>query len=136
MRLLEKNTDVALLIVRLSVGLLMLLHGIAKITHGISFIEGMVTNAGLPAVFAYGVYIGEIVAPLFIIAGFRTRVAALVFVGNCVVAIALAHSGDIFSLTKHGGWAIELLGLYMFGALALMFSGGGKYAVSSKHILD
>lgn len=136
MNLLEKNTDTALLIVRLSIGLLMLLHGIAKVTHGISFIEGMVTNAGLPAVFAYGVYIGEIVAPLFIIAGFRTRAASLVFVGNCVVAIALAHSGDIFSLTKHGGWAIELLGLYMFGALALMFSGGGKYAASSKHILD
>ena len=136
MNILAKDTDKALLITRLTIGLLMLLHGIAKITHGIGFIEGMVTGAGLPAFFAYGVYVGEVLAPLMIIVGFRTRAAAILFVGNCVVAILLAHSGDLFSLTQHGGWKIELLGLYMFGALSLMFSGGGRYALSKDHILD
>lgn len=136
MKILEKNTDIALLIVRLAIGLMMLLHGVSKVNHGISGIEGMLTSKGLPSFFAYGVYVGEIVAPLFIIAGFRTRVAALIFVINCLVAVSLAHFSDIFTLAKHGGWAVELIALYGFGALALVFAGGGKYSASNQHVLD
>ncbi|MDU1891633.1 MAG: DoxX family protein [Dysgonomonas sp.] len=136
MKILDKNTDLGLLILRLSIGVLLLLHGIAKLVHGSDAIQQMLEAAGLPAFIAYGVYIGEIVAPLFIISGYATRLAAAIVVFNLIVAVLMAHSSDIFTLSETGGWAIELQGLYIFGALALVFTGGGKYALSDKHLWD
>lgn len=130
-----KNVNLGILIMRLSLGILMLLHGIAKL-NGIDGISGMLASKGLPTIFAYGVYVGEIIAPLLLIIGYRTRLAAIVFVVNCLVAILLAHSNDVFALTAHGGWKIELLGLYTFGALALVFTGGGSYSLSHKNSWD
>ncbi len=136
MKVLEKNIDLGLLILRISVGGLMLLHGISKLQHGAGFIEQVVLNAGLPSFVAYGVYVGEVIAPLLIIIGLCTRGAAAVFAFNCLVATLLVHSQTIFTLNEQGGWALELLGLYFLGAVALAFTGGGKYAVSSKYIWD
>lgn len=135
-KIFSRNTDLGLLILRLAVGILMLLHGIAKLQHGIGGIEALTEAAGLPSFVAYGVYVGEVIVPIFIILGFATRAAALVFAFNCFTAAMLAHAGDIFTLNATGGWSVELLGLFFFGALALVFTGGGKYALSSKHIWD
>lgn len=131
----KTNTNLGLLLIRFSVGALMLLHGIAKIGHT-SFIEGMLADKGLPTALAYGVYITEIVAPLLILIGFRTRLAAVAYVFGILFIIFLVHSQEVFTLNKNGGWAIELLGLYLFGALALFFTGGGKYSVSSSNYWD
>lgn len=136
MKILEKNNDLGLLVLRLSIGILMLLHGVSKMIYGIGFIEQVVIDAGLPQFIAYGVYVGEVLVPLFIIAGVATRAAALIFAGNCFVAAMLVHTGDLLTLTPQGGWGVELLGLFFFGAVALMFTGGGKYALSSKYIWD
>ena len=130
-----KNTDLGLLFVRIAVGALMLLHGIAKIGQT-TFIEGMLADKGLPAIMAYGVYLTEIVAPLLILLGFRTRLAAIAYVFGILFIIFLVHANAIFSLNENGGWAIELHGLYLFGAVALFFTGGGKYAVSSSNSWD
>lgn len=136
MKLLDKNVDLGLLAIRISIGVLMLLHGISKLINGIGFIENQVREAGLPAIVANGVYIGEIIAPLFIILGYGTRLAAGVLVINCIVAALLVHTSDLISLNAQGGWVLELLGLYFWGALALFFAGGGKYALSHKHLWD
>lgn len=132
---LTKNSDVGLLILRMAIGLLMLLHGIAKF-KGVSFIEGMLTAKGLPAFLAYGVYVTEIIAPLLLIIGYRTRLASVVYLLGVLTAIFLVHAKDIFALTPHGGWGIELLGLYLFGAVSLFFTGGGQYAVSTQSDWD
>lgn len=131
----KKNTDVGLLILRIAIGALMLLHGIAKL-KGVSFIEGMLAEKGLPSVLAYGVYITEIIVPVLIILGFRTRLASVIYVFGVLVAILLVHSGDVFSLTPQGGWAIELLGLYLFGSITLFFTGGGRIAISNNNKWD
>lgn len=136
MKYLEKNIDLGLLILRISIGGLMLLHGIAKLQHGAGFIEQVVVGAGLPSFIAYGVYLGEVIAPLFILFGYGTRAASVIFAGNCLVAALLVHSQDIFTLNEQGGWTVELLGLFFFGAVVLIFTGGGKYAISNKHIWD
>jgi putative oxidoreductase len=135
-KFLDRNNDLGILILRLSIGILMLLHGVFKLMNGIGPIEGQITGMGLPAFFAYGVYIGEVIAPALIILGLATRAGAIVMIINCIVAILMVHSADVFTLGAQGGWAIELLGLYMFGALALVFTGGGKYAVSTKYLWD
>ena len=131
----NKNTDLGLLILRITLGVLMLLHGIAKL-KGVSFIEGTLEDKGLPSFMAYGVYITEIIMPLLILIGYRTRLASAGYAFGVLFAIFLVHSGDIFTLTPHGGWGIELLGLYLFGAIALFFTGGGKMAISTKNKWD
>lgn len=131
----NKNLDFGLLILRLSIGVLMLLHGIAKIGH-LEGIEGLLEAKGLPSFFAFGVFITEIIAPLMIIIGYRTRIAAAIFALGAIVAILLAHSSDIFKLSEHGGWAIELIGLYLLGAITLFFTGSGKLSLTSKNKWD
>lgn len=119
------------LVIRLSLGVLMLFHGAAKILHpdSLGFIRSMLEGADLPGALAYGVYVGEVVAPLMIILGIYSRVGGLIVVVNMLFAIWLAHADDIFTLTEHGGWALELQGFYLFSGLALIFLGSGRYAV-------
>lgn len=119
------------LVLRLTVAILMLFHGVAKILHpaSLEFIGNSLSNIGLPAALAYGVYVGEIIAPLMVLSGFRCRIGALIIVVNMIFAIVLVHSGDLFSLTKHGGWTLELQGFYLFGALAIALLGSGRYAI-------
>ncbi len=131
----SKNNDLGLLILRVAVGALMLLHGIAKL-GGVAPIEGMLSGKGLPSFLAYGVYVTEIIAPLLILFGFRTRLASAVYISGTLFAFFLVHTSQLFSLNENGGWAIELLGLYFLGALALFFTGGGKLAVSTSNKWD
>ena len=125
-----RNDAVGKLVLRLTVGGLMLFHGVAKILHpgSLEFISGSLANAGLPSALAYGVYIGEVLAPLMVIAGFHTRIGGLIVVVNMLFAILLVHMGDLFSLTQHGGWAIELQAFYLLGGLAVALLGSGKFA--------
>ena len=136
--MINKNTDIAFLIIRMTIGLLMLMHGWEKIQHGVSFLEELLASKGIPSFIAYGVYLGEVLAPILIIIGFRTRLAAITFAFTTVFALLVAHPEYVFSLNTHGhgGWAAELLGLYTIGAISLFFTGAGKYALSSTNKWD
>ena len=116
------------LLLRLTLGALMLLHGIGKLTGGIDPILGMVAKAGLPAAFGYLVYVGEVLAPLLLIAGAWTRAAAIVIAINMVVAVALVHGAQLATLTPNGGWALELQGFYLATALAIALLGAGRFS--------
>ena len=61
--------DTGKLILRLTLGILILLHGIFKLRHGIDGIQGMVAGMGMPAFVAYGVFAGEVLGPLLLIVG-------------------------------------------------------------------
>jgi putative oxidoreductase len=132
----QTNLNIALLLLRNVLGILMLFHGIAKLNHGVDGIGNMLAEKGIPSFVAYGVLIGEVVAPILMIIGYRTKLAAMVFSFTMLVAALLAHSGDIFSLTEHGSWGIELQGLYFFGGIVLILTGAGKFAVSKKNKWD
>lgn len=122
------STDAAKLILRLTLGVLLLFHGWSKVTGGIDFIVGLVQNNGLPGFMAYLVYVGEVLAPLFLLAGAYTRVAAALVIGNMVVALLLVHTADIFALNQTGGWAIELQVFYLMTAIVILMLGSGKYS--------
>lgn len=124
------NADSGKLIVRLTVGGLMLFHGVAKIIHpaSLDFISGMLSANSLPGFLVYGVYIGEVVAPLMVIAGYQARIGGLLMGINMLFALFLAHSGDIFSLSAHGGWSIELQMFYLLSSIAVVFLGSGRLA--------
>jgi putative oxidoreductase len=121
--------DLGKLILRLTVAILLLLHGVAKILGGVGGISGMLQGIGLPGELAYGVYVGEVAAPLLVIIGFYARIAALVMALNMVAAVYLAHLEDIFALGRGGGWAIELQAFFLFTALAVALIGPGRFSV-------
>ncbi len=124
------SPDVGKLILRLTVGVLMLFHGVAKIMHpeSLGFINGMLVANSLPGFLAYAVYIGEVIAPLMLIVGYQARIGALIIAINMLFALFLAHTGDFFSLTEHGGSAIELQLFYLLSAVAVVFLGSGRLA--------
>jgi putative oxidoreductase len=124
--------DIGKLILRLTLGLLMLLHGIAKIKGGVGFLTPMLAGIGLPAWVSYGAYVGEVVAPIMLIVGFLARTGAFLIFANMVFAIVLVHVPELFTLGKQGGWALELQGFYLFTALALIFLGPGRYAITRR----
>jgi putative oxidoreductase len=122
--------DAGKLLLRLTVGGLVLLHGVAKVIGGPDYIVGVVEKAGLPGSFGYAVYLGEVVAPLALILGVWTRIAALVVAANMAVAVALVHMHELFALSRTGGWALELQGMFFFTALAVAMIGPGRYALT------
>ena len=123
------TNDGGKVILRVTLGVLILFHGISKILHGAGFITGLVAKAGLPPALGYLVYVGEVIAPLMLVFGVWTRLAALVVAINMIVAIVLVHVPQLFTLSNTGGWALELQGMYLASALAIVFLGAGKYSV-------
>ncbi len=126
------HPDFAKLLLRLVFGGLMLFHGFFKITHGVEWIKPMLAAHGLPTLFAYGAYIGEVIAPLLIIVGLFTRVAGLIYAINLVFAVVLVVSGQFYKTTDVGAWALETEALYFFGGIVIMLLGAGKFSLSNK----
>ncbi|MGB9095320.1 DoxX family protein [Erwinia sp.] len=126
---LTDHPDLGKLVLRLTFGILLLFHGEFKVIHGVGWIATLLKAHGLPGFVAYGAYIGEIVAPIMIIIGLMTRPAAFVIAVNLVVATLLVKTGAIWGRTNVGAWALEGEALYLFGAVAIMFLGAGKYAL-------
>ena len=124
--------DFGKLIIRVTLGFLVLLHGIHKLSHGVSQIEQMLQGAGFPAFLAYAVYLGEVLGPLLLILGYYSRIGAGLVAINMMVAIALVHQGELFQLTQQGGWMLELQGMYLFTAIGLFFTGAGRIAFRSR----
>ena len=122
--------DTAKLVLRLCLGVLMLFHGVAKIAGGPAGIIGLVEKAGLPGALGYGVYIGEVVAPLLLIVGLWSRAAAAVIAINMVFAVFLVHRGELLTLNNSGGWVLELQGFYFVTALAVMLLGAGRFSAA------
>ncbi|MES2529734.1 MAG: DoxX family protein [Pseudomonadota bacterium] len=126
------SDDTGKLVLRVALGVLILLHGIAKLSSGVGFISGMLVSHGLPAALAYLAYIGEVVAPVLIIVGVFTRPAALVIAINMLFAFGLVHMKDLTAITKTGGWALELQGMYLFGAIAVALLGAGAFSLGGR----
>ena len=118
------------LLLRLAVGGLLIFHGIAKIKNGIGWMAGPLSGLGLPAFVGYGVYVGEVVAPIFLMLGKWTRIAGLVVAFNMLSAIIIALRGQMFTLNRGGGWAIELELMFLLGGIVIFLLGSGKYSVS------
>ena len=109
----QTSEDLGKLLLRIAMGVLILFHGVSKLLHGLDAVSGAVAAAGLPALVAYGVYLGEVVAPILLLLG----------------AFALVHYTQIATLGVGGGWALELQGIYLLTALAIALLGAGRFSV-------
>ncbi|QIL20012.1 DoxX family protein [Thermomonas sp. HDW16] len=124
--------DLAKLVLRVALGLLILLHGIAKLRHGLGPIEQMVVTHGMPSFLAYGVLVGEVLAPIMLLLGVYARIGAALIAINMLFAFALVHMGQLGQLNDQGGWALELQGMYLVTALAITLLGPGRYAINQR----
>jgi putative oxidoreductase len=123
--------EVGKLILRLTVGILMLFHGTAKILNpsALDAMGSQLASNGWPAYVAYGVYFGEILAPLMIIVGVFSRIGGLLVAIDMVFAILMGHTAQLLTLSKSGGWAVELQGFYLLCGIAIFFLGSGTMAM-------
>ncbi len=125
------NESTGKLILRVTLGVLILLHGIAKLMNGIDWLDGMLANAGLPGFLKYGVFVGEVLAPLAVIAGFYSRIGAWVIAVNMLFAFGLAHGAELLAL-DNGALKLEVQYMFFFSAIALALIGPGRYAFNQK----
>lgn len=118
-----KNIDIALLIARVAVGLLMLTHGLPKIellqSDPTSFVDFMGIGSTLSLVLAIA---AEVLCSVLIIFGLGTRFAVIPLIITMLVTVSVVHGSDPF--------ASKEMGLhYLLGYLMLLLMGSGKYSL-------
>jgi putative oxidoreductase len=127
-----KSDDTGKLILRLVLGILVLLHGIAKLRGGVAGISVLLQAHGLPGALAYLSYFGEVVGPLLLIVGVYSRVGGAFIVINMLFAFGLVHISQLSTFTDQGGWKLELQAMYLFAAAAVVFLGAGRFSLGGK----
>ena len=115
-----------LLILRLSIGTMLIHHGYEKTADIQNFADAFVRPIGIPfpILASYIAAYSEIYGSWLLIAGLLTRFAALSIVGTIGVAIYHAIVTAGFNI-----YLLELLVLYMGGALCILLLGGGDFAI-------
>ena len=126
------EANLGALVLRVTVGGLFLLHGVSKMTHGVEGMQAMLGSHGIPGFVAYGVFVGEVLAPLLLILGVAMRSSAAAITITMLMAVYLVHSGDVFTIGDHGEYALELQLLYAVGAIAAALMGPGRWAVPTR----
>ncbi|WP_189452204.1 DoxX family protein [Cognatilysobacter bugurensis] len=124
--------DIAKLLLRVTLGALVLLHGIAKLNGGMGHIVRMVEAQGWPGFIGYFVLLGEVLGPLMVLTGFHARIGALLVAINMLVAVYLVHLGDLGRFTGQGGWALELQAMFFASAVVIALVGPGGYSVNQR----
>jgi putative oxidoreductase len=124
----DRRTDLAALVLRLTLGTVLVAHGLMKVivftpAATVAFFE----KIGLPGPLASVTIVAELVAGAALIVGYRTRVFALA-VAPILFGSAYPHlaNGWVFS-APGGGWEYSIfLG---FVAIAAALLGDGRYAL-------
>lgn len=137
-KLISTTDDVALMIVRIGLGVVFFPHGMQKLLgwyggYGFSGTLGFFTeNLHIPVVFAVLAILAEGLGSLGLITGLFTRVAAFGVTVNMIVAVWMMHFQHGFFMNWFGnqkgeGYEYHLLVIAM--GIALMIAGGGKWSV-------
>ena len=120
--------DIGKLILRCAVAALLLFHGIAKMKHGVAWMAGPLAAHHLPFALAYGAYVAEVLAPILLIIGVFTRIAALAIMFDMCMAVVLVLWPKFFTVNMGGGWSVELEMFFLLGALSVFFLGAGRFS--------
>ena len=124
MRYLDRLQPIALLVLRVVLGVVMIVHGYGKVFGGISHHVESVSRLGLPGWLAYPSAAAEFLGGILVIVGLFTRVAALAILIDMVVAIWKVHWKN--GLTAPHGYEFPLALTAI--AFALIFFGAGPIA--------
>ena len=117
--------SLGLLILRLSIGIMLIHHGYEKLANIDNFAEAFVKPLHLPfpILLSYLAAFSEVVGSWLLITGLLARGGGLLIAGTASVGIYHALVTTGFNI-----YLLELLVLYMGGALCVTFNGAGEYA--------
>ena len=122
----KASIDFGLLLMRVGFSVGMMTHGYGKFLKVIqgNFEFGDPIGIG-PTFSLILAAIGEFIAPILIILGWKTRLAAIFPSLTMLVAFTIAHDGDPFSRK-------EKAFVYLIAYLTLYFTGPGKYSLDKE----
>lgn len=121
----SNNMDIALLIGRISIALLMLVHGIPKIAGFAETPVQFMSVMGLGAEISLGLAVfAEVFCSILVLLGLRTRLAVIPLIITMLVAVFMVHGDDPFIKQEMG---LHYLLVYVM----LFFTGSGKYALDT-----
>ena len=119
----SKDSSLALTVLRVGVSALMLVHGIPKISRLFESPIEFPDPIGLgPTISLILTLIGEVVAPVLIIIGWKTRLAAVPALITMLVAAFIVHGSDPYQKK-------EMAILYALCFLVILIGGPGKFAL-------
>lgn len=121
----SSNTDLAALILRVSLGVLFLAHAGLKIfVFTPAGTAGFFQSLGLPGPLAYLIIAAELLGGLALIAGYRTRIVSLALIPVLLGAIVTVHfaAGFWFS-NENGGWEYPAFWIVTLVVQALLGDG-------------
>lgn len=136
--LIRTDASIAPVLLRLALAAVVFPHGAQKLLgwfggYGFTGTMGFFTGTmGIPAPLAFGVIMIEFFAPLLLLAGAGTRLAALGIGTVMTTAMFMVHVQNGFFMNWFGaqkGEGIEYFLLIIGMVLALLFSGGGRWSV-------
>jgi putative oxidoreductase len=127
LRSLDRLQPLALLVLRIVLGVIMIGHGYPKVFGGLSHHVQMVRGLGLPGWLAYLSAASEFLGGILVLLGLLTRCAALAILIDVSVAIAKVHWKN--GLLGNGGYQFPLALAAI--AFALLFFGSGPFGLDS-----
>ncbi len=136
-----RAADVALLILRLTLAVVMWPHGAQKALglfggYGIAgTVAGLHGHAGVPVIVAYLVIAVEFLGPIGLVLGILTRLAALGIAIDMASAAILVHAPNGFFMNfsgKQAGEGVEYFILMAGIGLTLAIAGAGRLAILPK----
>ena len=120
--------SVALLVLRLVVGIAFILHGLPKIKNPLHWMGDKV-----PSIFQLGSAIAEFGGGIALILGFLTPIAAGLLVINMACALLLVHFAQHQPFVGGGpGGSFELPLVYLAVMLGLIATGPGRYSLDAQ----
>ncbi|MDO4918623.1 DoxX family protein [Kocuria sp.] len=122
--------SLGLLILRVVLGITFVMHGWQKVSEwGIAGTTDSFEGMGVPAPAASAVFaaVVELVGGIALILGVLTRIVGLLLALDMLGALVLVHASSGFFAS---GGGIELVLVLGAAALALAFTGPGRYAVA------
>jgi putative oxidoreductase len=126
------NPDWAALILRLSLGLVLLAHSLylKMVVFTLAGTADFFNSVGLPGLLAYGAFLIETLAGIALIAGWHSRFWAVLVI-PVLLGATWVHLGNGWLFTNAGGgWEYPLFLTAM--AMVQMCLGDGKYAFSAR----
>jgi putative oxidoreductase len=132
LRYLDRLQPLAVLVVRLALGLIMLAHGYHKVFGGLHRHAQLVASLGMPGWLGYVSAFTEFLGGILILVGLFTRVAAFAVCVDLAVAIWKVHWHNGL-LGSHEGPGYEFPLALAAMAFALIFLGAG--AIAFDHVL-
>lgn len=120
---------IALLLLRIAVGIAFILHGAPKVMQASSWMDAMPFHP--PAFLQETAAIAEFFGGLMLLMGLATRIFAALIAIDMIVAIVAVHVPDHAPLVASHGESMELPFVYLFGAIGLVFAGPGRWSLDA-----